>query len=529
MASVYKRRRRKPIPEAAEIVESRGRRYAVWPSRGRRRRAELSEDDKAVLVEDRNYTVEWFDWQGKRHRRSGGPDKDAAEALGAKLEAEEMQRRRGLIDPRQERMAAEARRPLTEPLANYEAKMKAAGRDPKHVTTTISYIRAACESAGFATIRDISADGVTVYAAELRKRRSARTVQAHLTAVKGFTRWLAREGKLPADPLASVRRPNPKADRRRERRILLPEEWRWLQSITLAEGTERYGMANAERVLLYAMAVQTGLRSGELRSLTRGRLFLDAALPYVTCKAGSTKNSKDARQYVQRSLARELRVHIATKAPGARVFAMPRKEDVAAMLRADLADARQAWLKAARHDPEEQARREGSDFLVAVNHEGELLDFHALRHTCGAWLAMSGAHPKAVQAVMRHSTITLTMDTYGHLFPGQEAATLARLPDMLTDDPETLRATGTEDASARLRQQFGQQYIGGVWQAVAQRGELTGGSEAGQGPEDSEPQVFTVARNKKSRRAVAAAGRKAEGMGLEPTTGKPAPDFESGC
>ncbi len=31
---------------------------------------------------------------------------------------------------------------------------------------------------------------------------------------------------------------------------------------------------------------------------------------------------------------------------------------------------------------------------------------------------------------MRHSVITLAMDTYGHLFPGQEAETVARLPDL---------------------------------------------------------------------------------------------------
>lgn len=46
------------------------------------------------LLDGKNYTVEWFDWQAKRQRTSGRPDKDAAEALGAKLEAEEMQRRR---------------------------------------------------------------------------------------------------------------------------------------------------------------------------------------------------------------------------------------------------------------------------------------------------------------------------------------------------------------------------------------------------------------------------------------------------
>ena len=110
---------------------------------------------------------------------------------------------------------------------------------------------------------------------------------------------------------------------------------------------------------------------------------------------------------------------------------MPPRPNVAAMFRADVADARQAWLKAAKRDAKESMRRVESDFLSEKNHEGEFLDFHSLRHTCGAWLAMAGAHPKAVQSVMRHSTIVLTMDTYGHLFPGQDAATVARLPNMM--------------------------------------------------------------------------------------------------
>jgi hypothetical protein len=218
--------------------------------------------------------------------------------------------------------------------------------------------------------------------------------------------------------------------------------------VTLTDNVHRYNMAAGERVLLYATAVQTGLRSGELRSLTRGRLFLDGEPPYITCKAAATKNAKDAVQYVQPELAGELRRHIATKAPAAPVFAMPHETDVAAMLRADLAAARRAWLKVGKHDPEERARREQSDFLCSANHEGESLDFHALRHSCGAWLAMSGAHPKAVQSVLRHGTITLTMDTYGHLFPGQEAETVARLPSMFGSGPEALRATGTYDARA---------------------------------------------------------------------------------
>jgi len=325
--------------------------------------------------------------------------------------------------------------------------------------------------------------------------------------VKSFTRWLTKHGKVPADPLASVQKPNPKRDRRRERRMLLPEEWKWLRSVTLAEGAERFGVTAGERVLLYATAIQTGLRSSELRSLTRGRLYLEAEPPYLTCKARSTKNAKDARQYVHADLAAELRQYVATKAPAAPMLPMPHEADVTEMLRADLADARREWLEAARHDAQEHARRADSDFLAPVDHEGENLDFHALRHTCGAWLAMSGAHPKAVQAVMRHSTIVLTMDTYGHLFPGQEADTVARLPGMLTDAPEALAATGTEDAAASLGQHLGQQYLGGVRQS----GAGGGGSPRDSAAESAATQPLTVSGVGETRPDVAAAGDSAPG------------------
>jgi integrase len=276
---------------------------------------------------------------------------------------------------------------------------------------------------------------------------------------KGFTKWLSANQKLARDPLVSVQKPNPKTDRRRERRMLLPDEWQWLQA-TAPHNQYRYGMPAAERVLLYAVAIQTGLRSSELRSLTRGRLFLDVDKPFITCKAGSTKNGMDARQYITTDLASELRGHVARKAPRAPVFAMPADYDVAEMLRADLADARREWMKSVRYDPVEYARREQSDFLVEVNHDGERLDFHSLRHTCGAWLAKSGAHAKTVQAVMRHSSITLTMDTYGHLFPGQEAEAVAQFSKMMAGDCGALMATGTVDSAAKPTAQRHAQQLG---------------------------------------------------------------------
>ena len=43
--------------------------------------------------------------------------------------------------------------------------------------------------------------------------------------------------------------------------------------------------------------------------------------------------------------------------------------------------------------------------------------FHDLRHTAVALAIAQGAHPKAIQARMGHSSIQVTLDRYGHLFP----------------------------------------------------------------------------------------------------------------
>ncbi|WP_266096321.1 tyrosine-type recombinase/integrase [Rubrobacter tropicus] len=41
--------------------------------------------------------------------------------------------------------------------------------------------------------------------------------------------------------------------------------------------------------------------------------------------------------------------------------------------------------------------------------------FHALRHTFATALFNQGKHPKRVQSLLGHSSITQTMDTYSHL------------------------------------------------------------------------------------------------------------------
>jgi integrase len=47
----------------------------------------------------------------------------------------------------------------------------------------------------------------------------------------------------------------------------------------------------------------------------------------------------------------------------------------------------------------------------------ESIRFHDLRHTCAAWLIDSGAHVRAIMEWLGHSSPSVTLGTYGHLFP----------------------------------------------------------------------------------------------------------------
>jgi integrase len=58
--------------------------------------------------------------------------------------------------------------------------------------------------------------------------------------------------------------------------------------------------------------------------------------------------------------------------------------------------------------------------------------FHDLRHTYAAMLIEQGAHPHAMMERLGHSTIQVTLGTYGHLFPNLEESLDHALNNVLT-------------------------------------------------------------------------------------------------
>jgi integrase len=63
----------------------------------------------------------------------------------------------------------------------------------------------------------------------------------------------------------------------------------------------------------------------------------------------------------------------------------------------------------------------GQTWRLAKKRAGlERLRWHDLRHTAVALAIEQGAHAKAIQERMGHSSIAVTLDRYGHLLPSIE-------------------------------------------------------------------------------------------------------------
>jgi integrase len=60
------------------------------------------------------------------------------------------------------------------------------------------------------------------------------------------------------------------------------------------------------------------------------------------------------------------------------------------------------------------------------------LRLHDLRHTCATLLLLKGVHPKFVQELLGHATISITLDRYSHLIPAMADQTKKAMEDVLS-------------------------------------------------------------------------------------------------
>ena len=356
----------------------------------------------------------WYGYKcadGSIKRTKGTINKGQTLQIAQKREAEELMVREGLTRSSDRLARTAAMRPFKEHLDDYRAYLTSKHDTPKHINQTISAVKRLLHLAGITSLSQIhQATRLQLALGKLREARSARTVNHARTAVLGWIKWLGEESRLPEPPagLSGLKPFNQRIDRRRVRRAITRAELEQLLTTTEAGPDEytygptrskhnRIPLTGPDRAMLYRVAMGTGFRAGELRSLTPESFRLDGDSPTITVEAGYTKNKKEARQPIRRDLAEAITPWLATKPAGKPIWQF---EKLATLLQRDLA-------------------RAGIPYRDA---EGCVLDGHALRHSFITHLIQSGANPKEAQTLARHSTITLTMDTYAHV----EAADLRK-------------------------------------------------------------------------------------------------------
>ena len=141
----------------------------MWTDGERRRRAPLSADGRSIMVEAAGYTIQYFDHNGQRRKKSTRcPDRDAVERLAHALETGAMNRREGLIDPAQERLAQQARRPIGDHLTDFERFLTDKGNTAKHVRMTCRHVRWVVDKCAAQSLADLTGPAVLATIGELR-------------------------------------------------------------------------------------------------------------------------------------------------------------------------------------------------------------------------------------------------------------------------------------------------------------------------------------------------------------------------
>ena len=171
-----------------------------------------------------SWYIAYTDENGVRRKVKGCPDKTATEAMARKLESEAELRRRGVIDPKASPTRPRGPAVLADHLADFHAYLIGKGSTRQHANLSRNRVARLIDLAGAAGFPTWPRPEIQAALKTVRDEGAVlRSVHHYMRAVKGFSRWLWRDGRAGKTRLAHLTSPNPDADRRHERRALAAE------------------------------------------------------------------------------------------------------------------------------------------------------------------------------------------------------------------------------------------------------------------------------------------------------------------
>jgi site-specific recombinase XerC len=342
MPTVYRPTVTKPLPPNAEVYVRKGETTARWKdARGRTRTAKVTTTPKGerIVIESSRYVAKYRDGSGiVRKVATGCRDETAARAVLAERVRRSELVKSGVMTVDEDATADYRPTPIAENIDAYLVHLEAKGASAEHRANVDRQLRRIAADCEFERLGDVDRAAMERWLVDrAAEDMSARTRNSYLAALIAFSNWAVKERRLVSNPLRGIGRADEKAGRRRQRRSLTEAELvklldvasrRPLLDAAMVRRGKRKGQAVAklhddtrlrlealgrERALIYKTLVLTGLRKGELASLTVGQLHLDGRTAYAVLDAGDEKNRRGSDIVVRADLAKDLRQWLSDK------------------------------------------------------------------------------------------------------------------------------------------------------------------------------------------------------------------------
>lgn len=482
MGSIHKPTFSKPLPAGAELFRKRGEQWARWTdNRGRKQQARTTEAGDRIIRESACYVAKYRDAQGiVRTKGTGCRSADAARSVLHEIERKVELERAGVLTAGEVAMASHVDTPIAEHIAAFAAAQRAKGAHPDRIAADRRRVERVAEGQGWKRLGDMSAEAAAKWLGkEVAENRLTRTNRNEFAkSLRTFGNWCEATKRIIRTPFAHLE--SVTANPTRKPRALTADELRrliwaarlrplaeqgrrtvpkksdpnrspksratWtrerLTPANLAEAAKR-GRENLaddpvriealeqegrQRSLIYRTLALTGLRLGELRSLTAGAFEAHGGQAFLVLPAESEKAGRGAELPLRADLRAELEAWLSDRLKAAQAECRAAGGPIPAKLPADapLIGVPEGLLR--RFDKDREAAG-----IPKNDDRGRTVCLHGLRHTFASLLSAAGVPLRTAQEAMRHSTPVLTAKMYTDPRLLDTAGAIDSLPDLSMD------------------------------------------------------------------------------------------------
>ena len=346
------------------------------------------------------YYVVWQDEYGKRYEEPAGSTKKSAELLVVRLEREKSA---GTLKPPADRT------PPNNPIFKDFCDLFLKDRQSEIKASTLADYKCVINRHlipffGKQRLSSIGPARVLALVRHLDKEGvSPSTSGKVLRVLRVIMRHALVSELIDRDPCLAIRAP--KVDRQ-------PVDF-----LTVDEAAEMLEAADGFMKPLLAVAAYAGLRQGEILALRWSDLDFKKKAISVTrsYRPGmgftSPKTATSVRTVPMVNTLKEILVDWRPHIAGPDDLVFP-NEDGGPLDRANLIHRKLMAKKESGEKPKEVERFESILTRAGIRR----IRFHDLRHTFASLSIEAGVDVKTLQGIMGHSSITVTMDVYGHLY-----------------------------------------------------------------------------------------------------------------